>query len=398
MSERPEPLPYPFTSDECLALSPRYAELRAGPMPRVRLPYGEDAWLVTGYADARQVLSDPRFSLKAGVDRDQPRVRPLSISGVGLLSTDGAEHARLRGVVARHFSARRVEQLRGRVCEIAGELLDRLEESGPPGDLVQDFAFPLAITLICDLLGVPDGDHHRIRRWLEVMLAHTVTVEDFTDRSAAFGGYLTELVELRRREPGDDLLTRLVRAHDEEGRLTHDELFELTAELLSAGFITTYNQISNFCHLLLRRPQWLSRLRDHPDGIPAAVEELLRYVPMPNGLTFPRYATEDVEVGGVLVRAGEPVLVDMSAANRDPAVYHDAESLVLDRVPQAPHLSFGHGAHFCVGAPLARLELQVALETLLTRMPGLKPAVPDSELRWKTEAMLRGLHALPVDW
>ncbi|MGW4272980.1 cytochrome P450 [Streptomyces seoulensis] len=398
MSERPEPLRYPFTSDECLAPAPRYAALRDAPMPRVRLPYGEDAWLVTGYADARSVLSDARFSLRAGAERDQPRMRPQSISGVGLLSTDGAEHARLRGVVARHFGARRVDRLRERVCEIAEALLDRLEETGPPGDLVRGFAFPLAITLICDLLGVPEDDHHRIRRWLDVMLAHAVTVEDFTAQSQEFGAYLAELVELRRREPGDDLFTCLVRAHDEEDRLSYDELFELAAELLSAGFVTTYHQISNFCYLLLRRPEWLSRLRDRRADIPAAVEELLRYVPMPNGLVFPRYATEDVEVGGVLVRAGEPVLVDMSAANRDPAVFEDPDDLILDRVPPAPHLSFGHGAHFCVGARLARLELQVALETLLVRMPGLKLAVGDAELRWKTEAMLRGLHGLPVEW
>ncbi|MEU6476669.1 cytochrome P450 [Streptomyces sp. NPDC047017] len=398
MSDRPEPLPYPFASADCLALAPRYAALRDAPMPRVRLPYGEDAWLVTGYADARAVLADPRFSLKAGADRDQPRVRPLSTGGVGLLSTDGTEHARLRGVVARHFGARRVERLRDRVAEIAEDLLDRLEETGPPGDLVQGFAFPLAITLICDLLGVPDGDHRRIRQWLDGILARTVTAEDLTDRSAAFGAYLAELVELRRRAPGDDLLTVLVRAHDEEGRLTYEELFGLSAELLSAGFVTTYHQISNFCYLLLRRPEWLSRLRDRPAGIPAAVEELLRYVPMPNGLTFPRYATRDVEVGGVLVRAGEPVLVDMSAANRDPAAFPDPETLLPDRAPEAAHLSFGHGPHFCVGARLARLELQVALESLLIRMPGLKLAVSDDELRWKTEAMLRGLHELPVNW
>ncbi|MFB6980936.1 cytochrome P450 [Streptomyces scopuliridis] len=397
MSAEPEPLPYPFTSAEPLELSPLYTELRAGPLPKVRLPYGEDAWLVTRYADARFVLSDPRFSLAAGVERDQPRMRALAPGGDGLLSTDGPEHLRLRGVVARHFSARRIDQMRVQVREVAEGLLDRLQESGPPGDLVQDYAFPLSIAMICDLLGVPVEDRHRIRKWLEVMLAHVVNTEELASESGAYFAYLTDLVELRRREPSDDLLSCLVRAHD-EGRLSYEEVVKLAVELLTGGFVTTYNQIPNFCYLLLRRPEWLSRLREHPSDIPAAVEEMLRYVPMPNGLGFPRYATEDVEAGGVLVRAGEPVLVDLSAANRDPAVFRDAETLVLDRVPEAPHLIFGHGAHFCVGARLARLELEVALGTLLDRMPALKMTVSDGELRWKTEAMLKGLHELPVDW
>ncbi|MFF4749972.1 cytochrome P450 [Streptomyces sp. NPDC002514] len=398
MSERPAPLPYPFTSADPLELSPIYAELRNGPLRKVRLPYGEDTWLVTRHADARFVLSDPRFSLAAGVERDQPRMRELSPGGDGLLSTDPPVHTRLRGVVARHFSARRVEQMRVVVREAAEGLLDRLEESGPPGDLVQDFAVPLSIAMICDLLGVPATDRHRVQKWLEVLLAQVVTNEDLAAESGAYFAYLTGLVEERRREPGDDLLTCLVRAHYEEGRLSYDELIKLSIELLTGGFVTTSKQIPNFCYLLLRRPEWLSRLREHPADLPVAIEEMLRYVPMPNGLVFCRYATEDVEVGGDLVRAGEPVLVDTSAANRDPAVFRDPEALVLDRAPEAAHLTFGHGAHFCVGARLGRLELQVALETLLTRLPALKLATPDGEVRWREETMLKGLHALPVDW
>ncbi|MFE2040455.1 cytochrome P450 [Streptomyces sp. NPDC059477] len=397
MSECPSPLRYPFASPECLGLSPHYAELRDGPLPRIRLPYGEDAWLVTRYADARFVLADPRFSLAAGAQRDQPRMRPLSISG-GLLSTEGPEHTRLRQVLARHFSVRRVDQLRDRVQEIATELLDRLEEKGPPGDLVQDYAFPLSITLICDLLGVPKADHRKIKEWLNTLLAHSVPLDVLMAESEAYATFLGELVELRRGEPGDDLLSTLVRAQEEEERLTYQEVFDLTAELLVAGFVTTYNQISNFSYLLLCRPEWLTRLREHPEDIPVAVEEMLRYVPLFNGINFCRYATEDVELGGVLVRAGEPVLVDMSAANRDPSVYHDPESLILDRRPEAPHLSFGHGVHYCVGSRLARLELQVAVATLVERLPGVKPAVPEEELKWKAEAMFKGLSELPVMW
>ncbi|MFD0344869.1 cytochrome P450 [Streptomyces sp. NPDC127117] len=397
MGEQTPPLPYPFTSDEPLELSPLYVGLRAGPLCRVRLPYGEDAWLVTRYADARAVLSSPQFSLAAGTGRDQPRMRPYSFSGTGLLSTEGPDHSRLRGVVARHFSARRIDQMRVRMQEVTQELVDRLQESGPPGDLVQDFASPLSRIMIFDLLGVPEKGRDRVQKCLDAVLGYNVSAEDFTAQAESYLTYLTDVVELRRQKPREDLLTCLLQAR-EEGRLTQDELFELTSELLIGGFSTIYHQISNFLYLLLRRPEWLQRLREHTSDIAGAVEEMLRYVPLPNGLIFPRYATQDIEVGGALVRAGEPVLVDMSAANRDPAVFSDAETLLLEREPEAPHLSFGYGAHLCVGRQLARLELQIALRTLLGHMPGLKLAVPDSGMRWKTEAILKGPHELPVHW
>ncbi|MCL3998331.1 cytochrome P450 [Streptomyces lavenduligriseus] len=397
MLNQQETLAYPFAQAEKLKLHPVYAELRKRPLARVRMPYGEDAWLVTRYADAKAVLGDQRFSMAAAAGRDRPRVRPVAVSGGGLLSTDGPDHSRLRGTVARAFTARRVERLRDRVEEIAKDLVNRMTESGAPADLGDQFAFPLAITVIGELLGVNQDGHPRIRHWLDVMMSHTVTADEFHKWNNTFAAYTADLVELRRQHPGDDLFSALVRAHDQEGRISMRELLALTPVLISAGFVTTFNQISNSCYLLLARPDRFSSLLDRPETVPLAVEELLRYVPLPNGFAFPRYATEDVELGGVLVREGEPVLIDTAAANRDPVVFDDAEELVLDRAAN-PHLSFGHGPHFCIGAHLARVELQVALETLLEHLPGLELAVPEDALRWKTESMVNGLHELPVTW
>lgn len=392
-----EPLAYPFEQPDGLGLHPVYAELRQRPPTRVRMPYGEDAWLVTRYADAKSLLGDPRFSMAAAVGRDRPRVRPVAVSGGGLLSTDGPDHHRLRGTVAKAFTARRVERLRDRVREIARELSRGMRESGPVADLGDRFAFPLAITVIGELLGISQENHVRVRDWLDVMMSHTVTAEEFHKWNSTFAAYTADLVELRRRKPGDDLFSALVRAHDQEGRISMGELMALAPVLISAGFVTTFNQISNSCYVLLVRPERFSSLLGRPEALPRAVEELLRFVPLPNGFAFPRYATADIELGGALIRAGDPVLVDTAAANRDPEVFDNPDDLVLDRAVN-PHLSFGHGPHYCIGAHLARVELQVALEVLLEDLPGLRLAVPEEELRWKTGTMVNGLHELPVTW
>ncbi|BFO19312.1 hypothetical protein SHKM778_57000 [Streptomyces sp. KM77-8] len=215
-----EPLAYPFEQPDGLGLHPVYAELRQRPAARVRMPYGEDAWLVTRYADAKSLLGDPRFSMAAAVGRDRPRVRPVAVSGGGLLSTDGPDHHRLRGTVAKAFTARRVERLRDRVREIARELSRGMRESGPVADLGDRFAFPLAITVIGELLGISQENHVRVRDWLDVMMSHTVTAEEFHKWNSTFAAYTADLVELRRRDPGDDLFSALVRAHDQEGRIS----------------------------------------------------------------------------------------------------------------------------------------------------------------------------------
>lgn len=394
---RPEnALPYPF-APHGLELHPVYAELRERPPARIRMPYGDGAWLVTRYEDVRAVLADPRFSLAAAMGRDQPRMRPVARTGAGLFSTEPPEHTRLRSLVAREFGARRVERLRTRAVELADELLDGMIAAGRRADLVEDFAIPMPTTIICEVLGLPAKDHRMLWHWAETVLSAITPGEVLAAEGLAFMDYMAGVLELRGREPGDDLLTTLARACREQGLISEEELLSIACDLLIAGFVSTTNQIGNFFHQLLFNPEELVRLRERPELIPKAVEELMRYVPLLTGFSLPRYATADVGLGGVTVRAGEAVMIATAAANRDPEVFREPERLVLDR-PVNPHIGFGHGVHYCVGAHLARLELQVAIERVLARLPGLRPAVPEHELRWKEDAMVNGLQALPVTW
>ncbi|MFJ3790621.1 cytochrome P450 [Kitasatospora sp. NPDC090091] len=390
------PLSYPF-EPVGLELHPHYAELRERPLTRVRLPYGDGAWLATRYEDVRTVLADRRFSLAEAMGRDQPRMRPVARTGAGLFSTEPPEHTRLRSLVAREFSARRVERLRDRARELADGLIDAFVAAGQPADLVGDFAVPMPTTIICELLGIPAEDHRMLWAWAETVLSAVTPGEVLAVEGRAFIEYLAGVLDLRGREPGPDLLTVLVRACREEGLITEEELLSIGCDLLIAGFVSTTNQIGNFFHQLLVNPDQLQQLRKQPELIPKAVEELMRYVPLLTGFSLPRYATADVELGGVTVRAGEAVMIATAAANRDPEVFEEPERLVLDR-PGNPHIGFGHGVHYCIGAHLARLELQVAIETVLDRLPGLRLAVPESRLRWKEDAMVNGLQALPVAW
>ncbi|WP_320777936.1 cytochrome P450 [Streptomyces sp. CRN 30] len=408
MQRQQEPLAYPFEPGAGLELDPRYAELRERPLARVRMPYGEEAWLATRYADVRAVLSDPRFSLAASLGRDYPRLEPVAAANHGgLMSLDPPGHTRLRSVLSREFTARRIERLRARARQVADEVLDRLVESGSPADLVEQFAVPFPTALHCELLGVPRG-YGRFWDWVEANLFDLRADGDAGDGGdggeefvGEFTARIAGLVELRRAEPagdgdddGDDLIGVLLRARDEDGRITEDELLAVVGDLLVAGFSTVAGQIAVSLHHLVIRPEQLARLGERPELIPGAARELLRYVQLID-FTTARYAVEDIQLGGVLVRAGEPVLAALAAADRDAAAFPGADDLVLDRAGPPP-LAFGHGTHHCLGAHLARLDLEVALETALRRLPGLRLAVQEDELRWKTSGIVNGLHELPV--
>ncbi|MEU4772562.1 cytochrome P450 [Micromonospora sp. NPDC023644] len=401
MTEAPEttaPQRYPFSDPDRLNLDPRYARLRRDePLTRIRMPYGEPAWLATRHADVRTVLGDPRFSRAASVGRDEPRNTPRQQEG-GILSMDPPEHTRLRRLVAKAFTARRVEQLRPRTREVAHELVDGMLAAGPPADLVAHLATPLPIRVICDLLGVPVTDQDRFHTWSEAIVSTTSLspeqAQEYIDNLLA---YMGELIARRREQPTDDLIGAMVRARDADDRLAEDEVVRLAAGLLAAGHETTVTQIPNFVYALLTHPDEWARLRARPHLVPAAVEELMRFVPLGASSAFARYATEDIEFGGVLVRAGEPVVVSIPSANRDETVFAEADRLDLTRQVN-PHLGFGHGVHHCVGAQLARMELQVVLETLIARTPDLRLAVPESELTWKSGLLVRGLVAMPVSW
>jgi cytochrome P450 len=390
-----EPLSYPFNEEAGLDLNEAYAAAReAEGLVRVKMTYGEPAWLATRYADARLVLGDRRFSRAMEKEKDAPRRSPVQRDG-GILQMDPPDHTRLRTLVAKAFTMRRVELLRPRVASLAAELIADLKAAGPPADLVDLYALPIPVAVICELLGVPVADRPKFRVWSDAALSTSgLTPEEFERNREELRDYMRGLIAEHRSRPQDDLMTALIEARDTRDRLTELELVDLCVGILVAGHETTASQIPNFVYALLDQPGQWERLCADPDLIPAAVEELLRFVPLGAGAGFARYATEDVEVGGVLVRAGEPVLVAVGAANRDRLQFDDAEGLRFDREDNH-HLGFGHGVHHCLGAPLARLELQEALRALVTEMPGLHLA---GDIVWKTQMLVRGPRSMPIGW
>ncbi|WP_432969447.1 cytochrome P450 [Dactylosporangium sp. CA-233914] len=390
---------YPFGAYERLDLHPRYGELRSTePVARVAMPYGGECWLVTGYQEARVVFADPRFSRAATVGReDVARLTPQPLSARSLLGMDPPEHTRLRRLVAKAFTLRQVERLRPRAQEIVDGLLDTMEAGGQPADVASTLAWPLPVTVICELLGVPTDDRNRFLAWTEQSLSPSAAgVQDVAAALAELHKYMGELVDARSGEPGDDLLGELIKARDEGDRLTHPELVEFGVVLLVAGYRTTANQVGNMLFTLLSQPQLWQQLLDDRTLVPRAVDELLRHIPLTVGTTFPRVATEDVELGGKLIKAGDTVAVHHHVASRDESVFDRGDEIDLGRAHN-PHLAFGHGPHHCVGASLARMELGVALDTLLRRFPGLRLAVPADEVPWQ-EGLIRGVKQLPVRW
>jgi cytochrome P450 len=372
----------------------------AGPVHRVQLRDGVEGWLVTRYDDVITALTDPRMS-------SSPRTaaRTLERAGRGARISDGAigrsmllsdppAHTRLRRLVSRAFTARRVDQLRPRVQEIADELLDRVAARGHV-DLVAEYAFPLPVSVICEVLGVPAEDRDRFRAWSTELLIPPVdkaTAEVVWRAQEHLRGYLGELVAAKRRDrTGDDLLAALVDAGDEQ-RLSDEELVGMGVLLLIAGHETTVNLIGTGMLVLLRRPDQLAAVRADPGLLPGAIEEFLRF----DGpiLSVLRYTGGDVEIGGVSIPAGEVVMLSLGAANRDPARFERPEVVDLGR-PDNQHVAFGHGIHFCLGAALARLEGEVAIASLLRRCPDIALAAPAAEPHWRA-SVVRGLADLPV--
>ncbi len=389
------PLAYPFNDADGLALSETYEQVRDRPgLLRVQMAYGEPAWLATRYADARLVLGDRRFSRAEGLERDEPR-QSEGQRDSGILSMDPPDHTRLRTLVAKAFTVHQVEKLRPWVRELTHGLIDELEAAGPPVDLVDRYALPIPVAVICRMLGVPEEDRPKFRTWSDAALStSSLTAEEFEANREELRAYMAKLIEEHRTTPRDDLMTRLIEARDVGDRLSELELIDLCVGILVAGHETTATQIPNFVLSLLDHPGELERLRAEPALVKSAVEELLRFVPLGSGAGFPRYATEDIEVGGTLVRAGEPVLVAVGAANRDALRFDEPGTLNIARDGNQ-HLGFGHGVHHCLGAPLARLELQEALIALITRFPKLHVA---GDVVWKDQMLVRGPRVMPVGW
>lgn len=383
---------------------PFYARLRAAaPICRVRLPDRREAYLVARYDDVLALVKDRRFvkDRRSALTPEQlarqpwipPMLAPLTRN---MLDLDDPDHGRLRGLVHKAFTPRRIEQMADLVQFLSDALLDKAAARGRI-DLIRDYALPLPVAVIADLLGVPAGDRRKFARWSNTIIKNTASRWNLVlslPHLVAFVRYIRRLVRQRRAAPRDDLIGALVRAEDAGDRLDEDELLAMIALLLIAGHETTVNLIGNGTLALLRHPPQLQRLRAAPALGRSAVEELLRYT-SPVDMATERYAREDVEIAGATIPRGALVFGLIGSANRDERQFPNPDALDIARDPNR-HLAFGQGGHYCVGAPLARLEGRIAIDTLLRRFPDLRLAQAPERLRWRRGLVLRGLESLPL--
>ena len=368
-----------------------------GPVSLAILPNGWPAWFVTGYADVRAALADPRL-VKDGRKRPHRGWMPAKVNdfiNTNMLNIDPPDHTRLRRLVLKAFTPRRIAALRPRVEEITSSLLDAMASRGDTADLVQAFAFPLPVTVISELLGIPAADQQQFSAWAHTVVATDSTYEEaLVEARQAMYDYFTSLLSAKRRSPSDDLLSALIMARDDDESLSEPELIAMVYLLLIAGHETTVNLIANGTLALLTHPGELARLRADASLLPSAVEELLRFTGALNHATE-RFTLEPTEIGGLTIPANKLVICAISDANRDPERFPDPGRLDLTR-DATGHVAFGHGIHYCLGAPLARLEAEVALGALVSRFPALSLAVPAAELRWRPSSFVHGLESLPV--
>ncbi|MEV0262299.1 cytochrome P450 [Streptomyces sp. NPDC050617] len=371
-----------------------------GPVLPVILPTGLPVWLVTGYEEARSLFLDPRLSSDGVYDRlerlrEAADGKPSSFSedlARHLLNTDPPDHTRLRKLVNKAFTPRSIELLRPRIAEIAAELTDALDTTGPV-DLLRDYAYPLPMIVICELLGIPKDDREMFGAWSNVLVS-TAPPEEIGAASESMGRYLAELLEAKRVSPREDLLSGLVTASANGDRLSVPEMIAMSFVLLIGGYETAVNLIASGVLALIRHPGQLAALRSDPALLPGAVEELLRFE-TPNNLSSPRYTKEALRVGDVEIPAGQFVMISLLSVNRDGARFPDPDRLDITR-PAGGHLGFGHGVHFCVGAPLGRIEGEIGIGQLLAAFPTIELAVPEAELTWRPSTAMHGLAELPV--
>jgi cytochrome P450 PksS len=383
---------------------PIYAQLRAeSPVARVILPDKREAWLVTRYDDVLAGLRDERLVKNLGnaVPPDQQKKQPW-VPGVFrpleriMTNLDGSDHRRLRALVQQAFTPRLVERMRVRAEQVSNELLDAVQPRGRM-ELIREYAMPLPATIIAEILGVPAADRRAFQRWSKALVTASESPL-FALRALlpimAFLRYIRKLVRERRSDPRDDLVTALVRAEEAGDKLSEDELLAMIFLLLVAGYETTVNLIGNGTLALLQHPDQLAKLRANPALIVSAVEELLRYT-SPVGTTTDRYAREELTIAGAVIPQGALVMLVVASANRDERQFANPDMLDITREPNK-HVTFGWGVHFCLGAPLARLEGQIAITTLLHRCPNLRLAAAPDTLRWRPGLEMHGLEALPV--
>lgn len=378
-----------------------YDKLRArSPVQRVENALGEmPAWLITGHAEARAAFAHP------GISKDIRRFQfifheanvPYTVDEVvanSMVGTDPPDHTRLRKLAAKAFTSGAIEHLHPRVEQIISDLLDAMEPLGG-ADLIKAFAAPLPVTVICDLLGIPESGRHHLRHWSDVSF-NEGGPDEREEAANGLTSYIADLITARRAEPADDLISRLIAARDATDMLNDTELVSLAFGLLLTGHETTTTLIGNAVCALLLHPDQLAALRQDPSLLPSAIDEFLRYE-SPAAIATIRFTSEPVTINGTTIPANQIVLISPGAANHDPARFADPSSLDIRR-DTSGHLAFGHGIHYCLGAQLARMQTEIALTALLKRFPRLRLDTRRRKLQWRRSRAIRGLQSLPVRW
>jgi cytochrome P450 len=401
------PLPEEFVQrDDPFTVPPALLAVSArGPVAKAALASGEPFWLVSGYEEARAVLTDPRFSsdrfqyhprFKELPAEFRERLRDDKARAGSFINMDPPEHTRYRKLLTGQFTVRRIRDLGVRIEKIIGGLLDAMLAEGTSADLMTEFAFPAPSLVICELLGVPYDDRAEFQERAAALLQLDAPVQQAVENADALRVFMQRLITDKRAHPADDLISGLIHHAGADPALTDDELINIANLLLIAGYDTTASMFGLGMFVLLQRPEQLAAVRDDPARIGDAVEELLRFLSVINPGLF-RFAKEDLEFGGEHIPAGSTVVVSVVATNRDGRQWAAPETLDVTRA-RGPHLAFGHGVHQCLGQQLARVEMQVGYAELLRRLPNVRLAVPPAEVPLRNDMLTYGVHSLPITW
>ncbi|WP_214482193.1 cytochrome P450 [Bacillus sp. SM2101] len=360
------------------------------------------SWLVTRYDDILTLFKDERITkniqnlMSKEEIKQKSKIKEIDYIINNMLSKDPPDHTRLRSLVHKVFTPRMIERLRTRIEDISENLLDNLELNSDV-ELMEDYAVPLPIIIISEMMGIPVEDRNKFRKWSNAITDvsnGTEEIEKLNSSIQEFVNYLEKIIEERKKSPKDDVISGLVMAKEEGEKLSKNELLSMLFLLIVAGHETTVNLIGNGMLALLQNPEQLAKLREHPENMKTAIEELLRYT-NPVELATSRYALEDFIFQGKEIKKGDMIFLGLAAANRDPKYFNDPEKLDITR-KENKHLAFGHGIHFCLGAPLARLEANIAINALINRFPNIKLNVSEEDIQWRHSEILRGLVQLPI--
>jgi cytochrome P450 len=399
---------YPFAfAEHSLEVPEEYDRLRQQcPVARVHLPYGGDAFVPTRYREIAQAFSDPKCDAIHASDGDVPRLEAGSVTGTegseaaSIFAVSNARHNKLRRVIGPAFTVQAANKLRPRVIEVTNALVDNMQRSGPPADLFEDYAIRVPMAVLCEMLGIPQQEEHLYRESARIMISTTASPQEKQMQAMKLVQYLAPIIQQAQANPADNILGLLVRAQKQGDEvMTEREMYGFAMAVIGAGFETVSTTFTNSAFILLQQPELKAQLRTHldqPDQLANAIEEILRVTPIGHGR--PRITREPVQLGETTVPAGEVVFLAPTAANYDPEAFPDARAIRFDR-EMKPIMSFGRGIHACLGQQIARMELQVLWQTLLTRLPDIHLAVAPSEVPWREDdALTFGPAHLPATW